>query len=252
MDLPKRHAFTAARLISWIQVVDDLFDERALALEEARGRALSWSAIAGGGVTRASDDAGHILGELRAELLALRPAPERYECWSASVAAMLGAMQQEYEHDLALQQTGALPSLRAYLKIGSISLGMPLMVATLALLVEPGMRQQGYQLLRGQLWRASLALRYYNDIGSLSRELEEKRINAITILAGAPTEGAIEQGRLEQARARVRRQAQACARAAEKASARQDETALSTMISRIVAFNASYYGDLGHDYNNPP
>jgi len=179
-------ALMTAQAILWIFGVDDKNDEQIFTLEEMQRKTRQWYLIAQYGQSNgadASDEFTIILWQMREQLSKSTIFEPLCEYWASRLRIVFEAMVQEYRYALAYKADGscALPSLDEYVCNGAFSIGFLLWGATVLILLQDYSVVERLESISKAMEYAGAAIRLYNDVRTLEKEILEKSINSIII-----------------------------------------------------------------------
>jgi hypothetical protein len=257
--IPLADSLLVAQMMLWIFAVDDRADERMVTLPEVRRQTGQWCLIANHGANDEDDedDLTTILLEMRKELSKSYLFEPLREYWASRLRLLGETMAQEYEYGLqydAAHGSDSLPSLDEYLQNGIHSIGLPFWTSTVLILLQDASVIQHFKPIDQAIEYAGAAVRLYNDVRSLDKEIQEGGINSIliqyhTILETSPSIS--REAALAEARQRILQLADAYAQRCydlvgqlQTTSGQFEETT-----TRIVAFHAYFYGRSEYDYH---
>jgi hypothetical protein len=246
-----------AEMIVWLFGVDDISDKRIVSLAEFRQIGNNWHRfIQDLDVDLPDDD---LTMALRDMYKRLRQAPlfaQLRENWAFQFGRILRAMAQEYENSLTYNAKGAssLPSLEAYINDGMYSIGLPYWSSVGMILMDDASVLDQFETIDPALQNAGAAIRLYNDVSTLEREIEEGKPNSIVILQHAilaempdmTPEQALAEGRAHILQLGDHYAAQ-CHSVMEQLDT--DSHQLEDMLSRLLSFHAHFYTRTDYDYH---
>jgi hypothetical protein len=259
--LPLSDALLAAQMILWIYGLDDVADERLMAVGELRRRGERWCAIAGDGFGSGMDEEEDGGNELTAMLLDMRERlvqsrlfePLR-EYWTTCLNLLVEAMARESQYALEYEAhgPGALPTLEEYLETGIHSIGMPFWEATVLILSNDDAVLEQFEVVIEVIARAGAAMRLYNDVRTFDKEMREGGINAILIVHHELLAGGMEKSQesaLVEARRRILRLADSHAERCYELVGRIEtgNGQFEAGVSRLLALYARFYGHSERD-----
>lgn len=257
--IPLVDSLLVAQMMLWIFAVDDRADERMVTLAELRRQTGQWCLIANHGASDANDedDLTTVLLEMRRELSKSHLFDPLREYWASRLRLLGETMAQEYEYGLqydAARGSGSLPSLDEYLRNGIHSIGLPFWKSTVLILLQDASVIQHFKPVNQAIEYAGAAVRLYNDVRSLDKEIQEGGVNSILIQYHAILETSPSISReaaLAEAKERILQLADAYAQRCydmvgqlQTSSGQFEETT-----ARIVAFHAYFYGRSEYDYH---
>jgi hypothetical protein len=252
-------AFTTAQMILWVFGVDDKADKRMITLEEMQRKAEQWYSIAKDGPGNDIDDSNEltaILLNMRERLSKSQMFEPLREYWASRLRIIVEVMAQEYQYALEYAADGAraLPSLDEYLRGGIHSVGFPIWGSTVLILLKDSSVMERFEPIEESIKYTGTALRLYNDVSTLDKDIQEGDINSILIRYHAILDGnpnVTKERALSEAKQQVLQLADSYAQKCY-ASLEQLETdsgQFEETSSRLVAFHAHFYGYTEHDYH---
>lgn len=257
--IPLADSLLVAQMMLWIFAVDDRADERMVTLAELRRKTEQWCLIAnhGAGNNDDGDDLAAILLEMRRELSKSHLFEPLREYWVSRLRLLGKTMIQEYQDGLKYDTThgtNSLPSLDEYLHNGIHSIGLPFWKSTVLILLRDASVIQHFKPINRAIEYAGAAVRLYNDVRSLDKEIREGNINSIIIKYHATLETIPSISRKEalaEARQHVLQLADSYAQRCHDQVGQIETTSgqFEEATIRIVAFHAYFYGRSEYDYH---
>jgi hypothetical protein len=255
--IPLADSLLVAQMMLWIFAVDDIADEHIVTLADMRRKTEQWCLIAYHGVDNQDDDLTTILLEMRKKLSKSHLFEPLREYWASRLRLLGETMIQEYQDGLQYDATygmNSLPSLDKYLHNGIHSIGLPFWKSTVLILLQDNSVIQQFEPINQAIEYAGAAVRLYNDVRSLDKEIHEGNINSIIIkyhmiLERIPSVSREEA--LAEARQHILQLADSYAQRCY-GQVRQIETSsgqFEEATNRIVAFHAYFYGRSEYDYH---
>jgi hypothetical protein len=255
--IPLADSLLVTQMMLWIFAVDDIADERIVTLADMRRKTEQWCLIANHGSSSEYDDLTIILLEMRKKLSKSRLFEPLREYWVSRLRLLGETMIQEYQDGLqydATCGTNSLPSLDKYLHNGIHSIGLPFWKSTVLILLQDTSVIQQFKPINQAIEYAGAAVRLYNDVRSLDKEIREGNINSIIIKYHMILE-TIPSTSKEEALAEARQHilqladsyAQRCYEQVEQPKTTSGQFEEAT--TRIVAFHAYFYGRSEYDYH---
>lgn len=247
-----------SQMILWIFEVDDTIDKRMIGLEGLQQKAGQWYSIANGSNDKIdeSDGLSVILSEMTKRLSEFPLFESLRGYWTSCLCTIVEVMAQEYRYasEYAAYGPQALPSLEEYLQGGAHSVGFPLWGSTALILMKDFSILRRLELLDEVVKYTGAALRLYNDVATLGKDLQECDINSILIVYHAmisrhPTLG--KERALSEAKKQVLWLADSYAQKCYDLAGQlgTDSGQFEETNSRLVAFHAYFYGYTEHDYH---
>lgn len=249
-------AIGGGKIAFWIFAVDDLADERKISLADFLKKGKQWYLCArdGTGNNDESDELTAMLLEIRKDLSRFCLFEPLLDHWASCIPPLIETMAQEYQYGLLFNTEGtqALPSLDEYLSGGLHSIGMPLWASGVWITQSDLSILEHLELIDAATRHAGRAIRLYNDLQTLDREMREGNVNSVMIAyykTLANQEISVENGFTEAKRYILQladffgHECRSIAKQIHTESGQVEKT-----LARTVAFNASFYGH-GHDFH---
>ena len=249
------------KLTLWIFGIDDVIDDRRVSLEELRqGLAQRWCQIASGDSYAETDDGDQLaamLGEIRKELSGYPLFKSLSAEWSTNVRLLIESGVRQYQYALEYEAHGpkALPTLDEYLQNGIYTIGIPWWALTLAIVLDDSSVMEHWGVMEEVARSTSAAVRLYNDVQSLDKELQENNVSSVIIkyhgILGRNSQ-VTEESSLSEAKQYIWQMADSYTQKCYDLtrSTRTKSGQFEAIMHRMAAYNAFFYH--GYDYNNTP
>jgi hypothetical protein len=252
-------AFAWARAIAWIFLVDYKADPQTFTYQDMQQKATQWYSIAIDWPASKVDTGD----ELTAELADITNDMSKSclfetlrEYWAVRLQDHVLNVAQECQNALEYTHHGphTLPSLDDYLRIGIRSVGYPFVGSLAMILHRDSSVLECIEQINEILECAGAALRLYNDIATLDKEIQAGEVNSIMVVyhtlldkESGPTEESV----LSEAKQYILRladsYAQTCYNLVEQLGT--DSKQFEVMSYQLVALHAHFYGHTEQDYH---
>jgi hypothetical protein len=252
-------ALTTAQMILWMFGVDDKVDERLFTIEEMQHKAEQWYLIARSGPgaeINAGDEFAAVLLEVRRGLATSHLFEPLLDYWTGRLGIFFEAMAQGYQYTLEYNADGpsALPPFDDYLRGGIHSVGFPLWRSTSLILLKDSSVMKCLEAISEIIECAGTAIRLYNDVGTLGREIQEKSINSIIIVSHAmltKNSSVSSESAISEAKQYILQLADSYAHKCHEllAKIQTDSGQFEESTSNIIALHAYFYGHSEYDYH---
>jgi hypothetical protein len=249
------------KLTLWIFGIDDVIDDRRVSLEElGQGLAQRWCRIASGdpyAETDGGDQLAAMLGEIRKELSGYPLFKSLDAEWSAHVRLLIESGVRQYQYALEYEAHGpkALPTLDEYLQNGIYTIGIPWWALTLAIVLDDSSIMKHGGVMEEVARSTSAAVRLYNDVQSLDKELQENNVSSVIIKYHEILDRnshVTEESALSEAKQYIWQMAdsytQKCYDLTRSTQTKSGQ--FEAIMHRMAAYNAFFYH--GYDYNSTP
>lgn len=259
LQLPITKAFVTAKLILLVFSLDDLADERTISLETLKQKIGRWNEIASGSsIEQRSnfDELDKMLFEIKEDLSSSSQFEPLRNCWSHQLCCLVKAMTQEYQYGMEYSESGAacLPLLKDYLACGIHSIGCPILMVTVCILLDdPSITNRIEPILRA-VESGSASVRFFNDFRSFERETQENNVNSVLIMYYEllkKAQSQVDADRLLEAKQHILQLADDYKEECEKRvqQIQTDSGQIEEIILRLATFASHLYGNEKSNYD---
>jgi hypothetical protein len=249
-----------AQMIVWIFAIDDLANAQVLMPKDMRRKAKEWYSLVAnwpptGGVNSRDEltvilmDLAHIMS--RSSLFG-----PLCEYWATRLRSHVEGMAQEFQYSLDYREYGpeAFPSMDEYLRGGIDSMGYPFLGAMVMILCDDSSVMDHIELISKMMDHASLALRLYNDVATLDKEIKICEINPILMVYHDlldKNQDIVKEDVLAKAKQRILKLADSYAQKSYELAKKfkTDSGQIEETSCRLVAMHAYFYGRVEQDFH---
>jgi hypothetical protein len=253
------NALTWAQTVAWIFAIDDKADPQTFTPEDMRHKAEQWYSTASNWPASDVDDSDEltmIVVDMTRDLSKSRMFEPLRKYWALRLRNHIRGVAQKFQDALEYRDHGprALPSLDRYLRVGVHSMGFPFL-GSMAMIFHEDFSVMGrVKPISKAMECASTALRLYNDVATLSKEIQVREVNPILIVYHAmlcESPNAIGENVLSEAKQRILRLADSYAQRCCDLVGRlkTDSGQIEETSYRLVALHAYFYGHTEQDYH---
>lgn len=252
-------ALAWAQAVAWIFLVDYKADPRTFTHKDMRLKAEQWHSMTSNWPTAGMDDGSElttILADITSNMSKSCLFESLQEYWALRLRNHVLGVAQEFQNALEYGERGprALPSLDEYLRVGVQSVGYPFLGSMAMIFHRDSSIIKHIELVSEILECAGAALRLYNDVATLDKEIQMGEVNSIlvvyhTMLDRRPD--VVKESVLSEAKQRVLHLADSYAhRCYDLVGQLKTDSGQFEMISyRLVALHAYFYGHTEQDYH---
>jgi hypothetical protein len=181
-------ALTWAQAIAWIFIADYKADPQAFTPQDMLHRAEQWYSIASNWPTCDVDDSDEltmIVVDMTRDLSSSPMFKPLREYWASRVRSHFVGFAQRFQYSLEYRDHGpqALPSLDGYLRAAIESVGWPFLGSMAMIFHRDSSVMEHLEPISEILECAGAALRLYNDIATLNKEIRIRDVNSILIMS---------------------------------------------------------------------